>query len=113
MFYENFERICRKRGMSPSAAGLAIGVSKSTPSAWKKNGTIPRGEELKKLADVLDCSVNDFFADHDYENVYFTSDDLSRDEIDLLNVYRKCRTPQQRLKFLGVVGNFLKEEGLS
>ena len=61
MFYENFELMCDRAKISPSAAGLAIGLSKSTPSAWKKNHTIPKEDELLALAKILNCNVSDFF----------------------------------------------------
>lgn len=63
MFYTNFDSICRLRGTSPSAAAMAIGKSKNASGGWKKNGTIPKEDELTKLAEHLDCSVADFFYD--------------------------------------------------
>lgn len=63
MFSVNFERICKQRGVSPSAAVIAIGRGKSTASDWKRNGTIPKEAELEALAKYLDCSVADFFQD--------------------------------------------------
>lgn len=61
MFYENFERICRANGTSPSAMALALGKNKGAASAWKSNGTIPKEPELKQLAKLLNCKVSDFF----------------------------------------------------
>ncbi|MEC4272918.1 helix-turn-helix transcriptional regulator [Adlercreutzia sp. R25] len=63
MFYENFERICRQNATSPSAMAIALGKNKSAASAWKSNGTIPKADELQKLADLLHCRVADFFDD--------------------------------------------------
>lgn len=63
MFYENFERICRERGVSPSGALIAIGENKNKPSNWKKFGTVPKQHDLDRLASYLDCSVADFFED--------------------------------------------------
>ena len=61
LFYDNFERICRERGTSPSGACVAIGKNKTTAGNWKRNGTIPSEDILVDLADVLGCSVADFF----------------------------------------------------
>lgn len=36
---------------------LSIGISKGNISKWR-NGTIPTGDILIKLADALDCSVD-------------------------------------------------------
>lgn len=61
LFYDNFERICRERGTSPSGACVAIGKNKTTAGNWKRNGTIPTEDILLALADVLGCEVADFF----------------------------------------------------
>ncbi len=61
MFYENFERLCKENGTSPSAALVSLGKSRSLASAWKRNGTIPKSEELVELAELLHCRVADFF----------------------------------------------------
>ena len=124
MFYENFERICKLAGVSPSAAGLAIGVSKSTPSAWKKNGTIPKEDELKALAQHLHCSVSDFFADDSamrfgtseesaVNALYQVQDDealdLDENEEELLRIYGEC-SKKQRAKLMMLVYDFEEEE---
>ncbi|MCR2034402.1 helix-turn-helix domain-containing protein [Adlercreutzia mucosicola] len=124
MFYENFERICKSAGVSPSAAGLAIGVSKSTPSAWKKNGTIPKEDELKALAQHLHCSVADFFADDSgmrfgtseesaINALYQAQDDealdLDENEEELLRIYGEC-SKKQRAKLMMLVYDFEEEE---
>ncbi len=124
MFYENFERICKSAGVSPSAAGLAIGVSKSTPSAWKKNGTIPKEDELKALAQHLHCSVADFFADDSgmrfgtseesaINALYQAQDDealdLDENEEELLRIYGEC-SKKQRAKLMMLVCDFEEEE---
>lgn len=62
LFYDNFERICRMRGTTPSGAVVAIGKNKTTAGNWKRNNTIPSEDILYKLADHLGCSVSDFFA---------------------------------------------------
>ena len=64
MFYENFVRVCKERRTTPSRACLDAGMGKNRSSNWKTNGTIPKQDELQKLAEVLDCDVSDFFSDH-------------------------------------------------
>lgn len=61
MFYENFDRLCKERGTSPSAAVVAIGKARTLSAGWKKNHTIPKENELKALAEHLGCNVSDFF----------------------------------------------------
>ena len=62
LFYDNFERICREKGTSPSGACVAIGKNKTTSNNWKRNNTIPSEEILADLADLLGCEIADFFA---------------------------------------------------
>lgn len=85
MFYENFERLCKENGTSPSAALVSLGKSRSLASAWKRNGTIPKSEELKELADLLHCRVADFF-------------DSPSDQV--LLIHRSITTPEAKVEKL-------------
>lgn len=110
MFYDNFSNICRKRGTTAYAVTQEMGLSPSTASNWKKNGTIPKQEQLDQLADILGCEVADFFRPHCEYAVVSLSDNgvvgdvvtsintsdrecrdgaLSDDERELVNMYRK------------------------
>lgn len=62
MFFDNFSRLCKERGTSPTAVGQMVGVQKNTVSYWKKNGTLPKQEQLEEMAKILNCSVADFFS---------------------------------------------------
>ena len=72
MFSENFERICRLNGMTPSAVVQKVGRSKSTASDWKRNHTLPKESELIQFAEILHCEVSDFFRDP--EKPFFRSE---------------------------------------
>lgn len=52
MFYKKFIDLCNSRGVSPTAVGAQIGVSKAAVSGWK-NGSLPRDPQLKRLADYF------------------------------------------------------------
>lgn len=61
-FYDNFVRICRARGESPSHAVEAAGLSRSMLSKFLKYpDRVPSGETAKKLVDYLGCSYEDLF----------------------------------------------------
>lgn len=130
MFYENFEEICAKRGISPSAVGVEIGLNKSTPSAWKKNGTIPKESELKAIADILECDVSDFFrpkgkveyyfvdassisgADQKFTELVHRFTENARDMenvAEILRVYGECTTPRLRNRFMTMLYRFEDE----
>lgn len=56
MFWDNYEKLCKEKGISPTAAGVAIGVTNAAVSKWKK-GSIPNGMTLQKIADHFGVSV--------------------------------------------------------
>jgi transcriptional regulator with XRE-family HTH domain len=57
MYWDIFEKLCCDVGKKPNPVGKEIGVSSSTISQWK-NGSIPNGETLMKIADYLNVSVD-------------------------------------------------------
>lgn len=58
MFYDMFCALCERKGVSPTRAALEIGLSKSTPTTWKKKGTTPQAGQLKKIADYFGVTVD-------------------------------------------------------
>jgi transcriptional regulator with XRE-family HTH domain len=56
-FWDNFYNICIMKGTKPNPVAKKLNVSSATVTKWK-NGTIPNGETLIKIADFLDCSVD-------------------------------------------------------
>ncbi len=63
MFIENFERIARQAGKTPSGVCVEAGLHKNKSSYWKTHDALPKEEELERLAKVLQCTVSDFFRD--------------------------------------------------
>ncbi len=57
MFWERLYNMCIQNGCKPNTIAKAIGLSTATATKWK-NGAIPNGEALAKIADYLDCSVD-------------------------------------------------------
>lgn len=59
-FLENFEALCRSRGLSPSGALKKAGLSNSLYTKWKKfPDTVPNLDTLKKLSSVLYVTVDE------------------------------------------------------
>ena len=58
MFYDIFLALCQKKGVAPTRVALDVGLSKSTPTTWKKRGLTPQGEALSRIADYFDVSVD-------------------------------------------------------
>lgn len=57
MFFEQFQKRCKELKTSPTAITLKIGLTKSNVTNWK-NGAMPNGDVLQKLAKELDCSTD-------------------------------------------------------
>lgn len=57
MFWDIFYKVCIEQGTKPNPVAKQIGVSSSTVTSWK-NGGIPNGETLLKLADYLGVSTD-------------------------------------------------------
>ncbi len=57
MFWDRFFALCQRNGKKPNPVGKEIGLSSGIISKWK-NGGIPTGETLIKLARYFDVSVD-------------------------------------------------------
>lgn len=57
MFWERFYSLCLRNGKRPNPVGKEIGLSSGIISKWK-NGGIPNGETLMKLAKYFNVSTD-------------------------------------------------------
>lgn len=57
LFYDRFTALCVQKGVSASFVVQQIGLNKSSATYWK-NGAIPKGNTLQKLADYFDVSTD-------------------------------------------------------
>lgn len=62
MFYDNLNAICRQKKTTPTAVVKELGLSTSKITAWK-NGSLPKQDVLKLLAEKLNTSVDCFFVE--------------------------------------------------
>ena len=63
-FYDRISELCLKKGISITALAVDLGLSKGTPTNWKKMTKPPRANTIKSIADYFGVSVE-----------YLTSDD--------------------------------------
>ena len=56
-FWERLYDMCARKGCKPNTVAKAIGLSSATATKWK-NGSIPNGEALARIADELNSSVD-------------------------------------------------------
>lgn len=92
-FATNLRRICQERGTSPTKLCIELGLSTNKVSLWNKGG-LPKPEVLVKLAQKLDCSVMDFFADEE-DLIPKTEFALDEDEKDIIRLFRMLDRKQK------------------
>ena len=69
MFWERLCQMCIEKNCKPNTVARAIGMSSATATKWK-NGAIPNGEALIKIADYLDCSIDYLMGRTDNPKLY-------------------------------------------
>lgn len=57
MLYENISARCREKGIRISNLERAAGLANATVRRWSTSS--PSVNNLKKVADVLDCTIDD------------------------------------------------------
>lgn len=98
------QRIRQRRkqiGLSQSKLSKAAGVSDSSISLWESDTTAPRGENLHKLATILQCSPTwILFGDEDKTPVDPLSPDtqlqMTDEERELLHLFRSLPESEQQ-----------------
>lgn len=61
-FYENIQELCRIRGTKATTVCKELNLSTSMATRWR-NGTIPNGTTLQKIADYFNVSVDYLLGD--------------------------------------------------
>lgn len=57
MFWDRFYMMCNIAGKTPNSVCKELGFSNATATKWK-NGSVPKGETLKKIADYFQVSAD-------------------------------------------------------
>ena len=92
MFYAHLKAICTKQNTTPTAVVKKLGLSTGKVTAWK-NGSIPKIETLKKLAETLSVPVCAFFGGEECDK---TASPFQEDALELIGVYQKLRKSGKR-----------------
>lgn len=125
MFYDNFIYLCRQKEISPSAAAIQAGLSKSSVSKWK-SGVLPGAAALQKLSNYFNVNVDvllggiiadDFLYSPVQKtfNIPVDKEDFDDEESDLLLMFRSLSgSGRERLlayaQDLISSGNYRKKE---
>ncbi len=102
-FADNLKRICQLKGTNPTTLCKELGLSTSKVSAWY-NGSLPKQDIMVQLAQKLECSVMDFFAD-DEDLIPTQVQPRDEDEEDILRVYRSL-SRRNKHEFMSMVYEF-------
>lgn len=76
MFYDKYAQICKRKGISMSAAALEAGLSKSLVTKWKVNKVeVPSPDVLKKLSAYFGMPVSELLGEEQKEKPTIPEDD--------------------------------------
>ena len=68
MFYDKYAQLCKRRGVTMSAAALDAGLSKSLVTKWKTNKVdVPSPDVLKKLSAYFNIPVSELLNEGEIE----------------------------------------------
>lgn len=81
MFFDRFEYLCSKRGISCGRAAAEMGLSNATATKWKKTGATPKGETLSIIAKYFGVSVGYLLGEE--ENKKATDNVDGKSELDM------------------------------
>lgn len=65
MFYDKFHALCAAYGTPPTLVARNLGIGQSTVSMWKKQGTTPKYDSAKKIADYFEMSVDTLLSENE------------------------------------------------
>lgn len=107
-FKDNINRICLERGTNLTSIVKQVKGSSSFTSSINK-GSLPKEDEMVKMAKLLNCSVIDFFIDE--EDLVQQTEPQNEDEADILRVYRSL-SRRTKHEFMAMVYEFENREEL-
>lgn len=106
MFWDNFEKLCRKKGMSPNAVAKELELSSGSVTNWKKSGKKPNGKTLDKIASYFGVPVDYLMYGIDTMN---TLTDIEQKAVGLL---RKL-SPDKQKYAIGRLEEMVHEESVA
>lgn len=84
MYYENFERLLKERGIKTAEVSRETGIAYSAFSDWKAGRSKPKADKLQKIAAFFGVTVEELITGAESPDNGF-----SDDERKILALYRK------------------------
>ncbi len=95
MFWENFVALCQERGEKPTPVIKKLGIAVGLVTKWK-NGTIPNGATLEKIASYFGVSVDYLLGKSDERGTAQNGPALSEEQLALLMEIKSLPEDQQK-----------------
>ncbi len=87
-FYSSFLSLCKRDGMTPSAAAKKAGISSGAPTAWK-NGAVPKPAQRDKLCKLFSVSDDELLG-YKKEKPSADGEELTPEEKELYEILDSC-----------------------
>ena len=98
MFYDKYAQLCKRRGVSMSAAALEAGLSKSLVTKWKVNKVdVPSPDVLKKLSVYFGMPVSELLGEEEKEKPTAQGDGLTENQRTLIEFAKSLSEDQAAL----------------
>ena len=86
MFYDKYAQLCKRKGVSMSAAALDAGLSKSLVTKWKTNKVeVPSPDVLMKLSAYFNMPVSELLGEETKKEQPTEIDGLSEKQKAFIN----------------------------
>ena len=109
MFYDIFVQLCNKRGVKPSRVAIDLDLSKATATKWK-NGSVPTGETLQKLADYFGVSVDYLLNEETKKSPAEAEDKITFDDFTYAMYNHSADLTEEEKKMLLEMAEFMKKK---
>ena len=88
LFWSQFYNLCIQKGTKPNPVAKALNISSGVVTKWKNESALPNGDNLAKIADYLDCSV-DYLLGRASAPASFYGDGFTAHDKALVDAYKK------------------------
>lgn len=89
VFYDKLRFVCEEKGTTVSNVMESIGSSRGIALNWKKSGTTPSADIVQRLAQTLNCSVDELLdsniSSEEKKNAPTDIDERTKRFVDLFN----------------------------
>lgn len=111
MFWEIFSKLCDDKKIKPNPLGKELGISSGSITNWK-NGKLPNGENLLKLANYFNVSVDYLLTGNNPNANIFpdTNMELSYNEKEMLMLFAQI-SDRDQVKIIGQLEHIVAENG--